>query len=170
VASQAILETKKAVVSEISEKMKQASSFVIVEYQGLTVALANALRTQAKSAGVEYKIYKNTYCRFAAKECGYDGLEEILVGPNAIAFSADSVAPARLIADFAKENRLQNLKFKGGVIEGRVADAAEVEEISKLPGRDVLLSQMIGSFNAPIAKLAYVIKAIMEQKEESQQE
>jgi len=165
-SSPAILEEKKAIVSEIADKMKQSNSFVVVDYQGITVAQANALRTAARAAGVDYKIYKNTFSRFAAKECGFDGLTDILVGTNAIAFSTDAVAGAKVIADFVKENRLTILKFKGGVIDGKVSGPDEVQAISQLPSKDTLLSQMLGSFNAPIARLAYVINAIKEKQEQ----
>jgi large subunit ribosomal protein L10 len=164
-SSQSILDGKKATVAEITDKMKNSASFVVVDYQGITVAQANALRNAARAAGVDYRIYKNTFCRFAAKSCGFEGLEEVLEGPNAIAFSSDAVAPAKVIADFVKENRLQILRFKGGVIDGKVADADSVQKISQLPGRDALLAQMVGSFNAPIAKLAYAVNAIKEKLE-----
>lgn len=166
-SSGAILEQKKQVVAEIAEKMKNAASFVIVDYKGINVAQVTALRKKAREMGVEYKIYKNTFLRFAAKECGFDALTDCLEGTTAIAFcNEDAVAPAKLIADFVKDNRLQTLTFKGGVIDGLVTDVDSIQQISQLPSKEVLLAKMLGSLNAPIAKFAYVINAIKEQKDE----
>ena len=122
-SSGAILEQKKQIVSEIAEKMKSAQSFVIVNYKGINVEKVTALRVKAREMGVEYKIYKNTFLRFAAKECGFDALESCFEGTTAIAFcNTDAVAPAKLIADFVKDNKLQTLDFIGGVIDGNVTD------------------------------------------------
>lgn len=163
----AILDQKKQVVAEIAEKMKSAQSFVIVDYKGLNVENATALREKARSLGVDYKIYKNTFLRFAAKECGYDALIDCLVGTTAVAFcSTDAVAPAKLIAEFVKDKKLQTLEFKGGVIDSKITDIESIKKISQLPSKETLISQMLGSLNAPIANFAYVINAIKEQKEQ----
>ncbi|MFA0816206.1 MAG: 50S ribosomal protein L10 [Anaerofustis sp.] len=164
-SSGAILEQKKQIVSEIAGKMKEAQSFVIVNYKGINVANVTALRVKAREMGVEYKIYKNTFLRFAAKECGYDELVDCFEGTTAIAFSnADAVAPAKLIADFAKDNKLQTLDFIGGVIDKKVTDVESIQKISQLPSKEVLLAKMLGSLNAPIAKFAYALNAIKDQK------
>ena len=164
-SSGAILEQKKQIVSEIAGKMKEAQSFVIVNYKGINVEKVTALRVKAREMGVEYKIYKNTFLRFAAQECGYDELVSCFEGTTAIAFSdTDAVAPAKLIADFAKDNKLQTLEFIGGVIDNAVTDADSIQKISQLPSKEVLIAKMLGSLNAPIANFAYVINAIKDQK------
>ncbi len=161
----AILEQKKGVVAEISEKMKSAASFVIVDYKGLNVFHATALREKARSLGVDYKIYKNTFLRFAAQECGFDELVSCFEGTSAIAFcDTDAVAPAKLIAEYAKDNKLQTLEFKGGVIDKKITDVESIKKISQLPPKEVLIAQMLGSLNAPISKFAYVLNAIKDQK------
>lgn len=161
----AILEQKQQIVTEIADKMKAAESFVIVNYKGINVAQVTALRVKAREIGVEYKIYKNTFLRFAAKECGYGELVGCLEGTTAVVFSdKDAVAPAKLIADFVKENKLQTLDFVGGVIDKSVTDVESIQKISQLPSKEVLLAKMLGSLNAPIANFAYVINAIKDQK------
>jgi large subunit ribosomal protein L10 len=165
-SSEAILEAKKAIVAEITEKMQNAVSFVIVDYKGINVAQVTELRERARKSGIDYKIYKNTFARFAARNCGYDDLVDKLEGPSAIAFSSsDAVAPAKLISEFVKEFRLQVLEFKGGVIDKKVSSPEELTQIAQLPSKEVLLSQVVGSFNAPIAKLAYAINALKEKLE-----
>ena len=165
-SSQAILEEKKLVVAEIVEKMNNASSFVVVDYQGINVEQVTALRNKAREAGVEYKIYKNTFLRFAAKECGFEDLADSLQGQNAVVFSEnDPVAPAKLIADFVKENRLQILEFRTGVIDRKISSAEEILAISQLPTKDVLLSKILGSLNAPVSKFVYALNALKEKLE-----
>ncbi len=167
-SSGAILEQKKQVVSEITDKMKNAESFVIVDYKGINVENVTALREKAREMGIEYKIYKNTFMRFAAKESGYENLAECLVGTTAVAFSnEDAVAPAKLIADFVKERKLQTLDFLGGVIDKHIMDVESIKKISQLPSKEEMLAKMLGSLNAPIANFAYVISAIQKQKEET---
>ncbi len=165
-ASQVILAQKKEVVAEIVEKMKNSASFVLVDYQGINVEQVTALRAKARAMGVDYKIYKNTMLTIAAKECGYEGLEEAFKGSTAIAFSEDVIAPAKVISEFVKDNKLQMLKFKGGVIDGKVTSAAEVEAIAALPPKEVLIAQVVGGIKSPITKFALVIKAIADKAQE----
>ena len=165
-SSGAILENKKQIVQEITDKMKSSQSFVFVDYKGINVEQATALREKTREAGVDYKIYKNTFLRFAAKAADYEGVIDCLTGSTAVAFcESDAVAPAKVIADFVKERNLKTLEFKGGVIDGEVLDVASITAVSKLPSREALLSQMLGSLNAPIANFAVVINEIKKQKE-----
>ncbi len=164
----AILQGKKEVVNEIKEKMQKAEAFVIVDYKGITVEQDTILRSNARESGVDYKIYKNTLLRFAAKECGYDELTNCLVGSSAIAFcDNDVVAPAKVIAEYVKSSGVKTLEFKGGVIDGKISSVDEITKIATLPSREVLLSQMLGSLNAPISNFARVINQIREKAEES---
>ena len=162
-----VLDQKKVIVEEITEKMKKAESFVLVDYKGLSVDHATNLREKARELGVDYKVYKNTLIRFAAKNCGYDALVEMLEGITAVAFcEKDAVAPAKLIYDYVKENKLATLAFKGGVVENVIRSAEEVASIAQLPGKDTLIARMLGSINSPISKLVYTLDAIRQQKEE----
>ncbi|WP_150285381.1 50S ribosomal protein L10 [Rummeliibacillus sp. TYF-LIM-RU47] len=159
------VEMKQAVVQEIADKFKNAASVVVVDYRGLSVAQVTELRKQLREAGVEFKVYKNTLVRRATVEAGHEDLNEVLTGPNAIAFSnEDVVAPARIINNFAKEN--EQLEIKAGLIEGAYADVAEVKALAELPSREGLLSMLLSVFQAPVRNFALATKAVAEQKEE----
>lgn len=159
------VEAKQAVVQEIADKFKSAASVVVVDYRGLTVAQVTELRKQLREAGVEFKVYKNTFVRRATVETGYEELNEVLTGPNAIAFSTeDVVAPARIINNFAKEN--EQLEIKAGLIEGSYASVEEIKALAELPSREGLLSMLLSVLQAPMRNLALVTKAVAEQKEE----
>lgn len=162
-----VLEAKKAVVSEIAEKMKSSASMVVVDYRGLNVAQATELRKQLREEGIEFKVYKNSMVRRAAEESNLEGLNEHLTGPNAIAFSAeDVIAPARIINNFAKTN--EALEIKAGVIEGELASVEEVKALATLPSRDGLLSMLLSVLQAPMRNFALVTKAVAESKDEEQ--
>ena len=155
------VELKQPVVAEISEAVKDAQSVVLVDYRGLTVEHDTALRKQLREAGVTYKVYKNTMMNFAFKGTDFEALAPYLEGPSAIAISTtDATAPARELANFAKT--ADKLEIKAGVVEGNVYDAAGVMEIAKIPGRDALISRLLGSMQSPIANLARVLNQIAE--------
>ncbi|MGG0657146.1 50S ribosomal protein L10 [Rummeliibacillus pycnus] len=159
------VEAKQAVVQEIADKFKSAASVVVVDYRGLTVSQVTELRKQLREAGVEFKVYKNTLVRRAAEAAGHEELNEVLTGPNAIAFSnEDVIAPARIINDFAKAN--EQLEIKAGLIEGAYASVEEVKALAELPSREGLLSMLLSVLQAPMRNLALVTKAVAEQKEE----
>jgi large subunit ribosomal protein L10 len=159
------VEAKQAVVQEIADKFKAAASVVVVDYRGLTVAQVTELRKQLREAGVEFKVYKNTMVRRAAEEVGHAELNEVLTGPNAIAFSnEDVVAPARIINNFAKEN--EALEIKAGLIEGNFATLEEVKALAELPSREGLLSMLLSVLQAPMRNFALATKAVADQKEE----
>jgi large subunit ribosomal protein L10 len=160
-----VLEQKQALVDEISGKLKEAASVVVVDYRGLNVAQVTELRKQLREEGIEFKVYKNSMTRRAAEAAGLEALNEHMTGPNAIAFSTeDVVAPARIINNFAKEN--DALEIKAGVIEGNVASLEEVKALAELPSREGLLSMVLSVLQAPIRNFALVSKAVAEQKEE----
>ncbi|MDW0109981.1 50S ribosomal protein L10 [Sporosarcina aquimarina] len=160
-----VLEAKKAVVTEIADKMKASASMVVVDYRGLNVAQATDLRKQLREAGVEFKVYKNSMARRAAEASGLEGLNEHLTGPNAIAFSTDDViAPAKIINNFAKDN--EALEIKAGVFEGTLASVEEVKAMATLPSREGLLSMLLSVLQAPMRNFALATKAVADQKEE----
>ena len=163
-----ILNAKKAVVQEISDKMKNAAAVVVVDYRGLTVAQVTELRKQLREANVDMTVYKNTMTRRAAEENGYEGLNEFLTGPNAIAFSTDDViAPAKVLNNFAKEN--DKLEIKAGVIEGNIVSVDEIKALADLPSREGLLSMLLSVLQAPMRNVALATKAVADQKEEDEQ-
>ncbi len=160
------LDAKKAIVSEIKEKLEKASSAVLVDARGLSVEQDTALRKQLREAGVDYKVYKNTMMNFAVADTQYEGLKDYFEGPSAIAISyEDPTAAAAIINKFRKNAKA--LEFKAGVIEGTCYDAAGMIQIADIPSRDVLLSKLLGSFKAPMSSFARVIQAIADKDGES---
>ncbi|GAA4064883.1 MAG TPA: 50S ribosomal protein L10 [Bacilli bacterium] len=162
-----VMDKKKQVVSEIATKFRESQSTVLVDYRGLDVAEVTELRKQLREAGVEYKVYKNSMSRRAAAEVELSELDEILVGPTAIAFSQDDVvAPAKIINNFAKDHK--DLEIKGGVIEGNIVTLDQIKELADLPNYEGLLSMLLSVLQAPVRNFAYAAKAIAEQKEEQE--
>ena len=156
------VELKQPIVQAIAEEIKDAQSVVLVDYRGLTVAQDTELRKQLREAGVVYKVYKNTMMKRAFEGTEFEGLENCLEGPSAIAVSKDdATAPARILCKFAKD--APALELKGGVVEGTVYDVAGLAELSKIPSREELLSKLLGSIQSPITNFARVIKQIAEQ-------
>ena len=159
-----VLESKKAVVEALSGKIKEATSIVFVDYKGITVAQDAALRKQFRDAGVEYSVVKNTLTRFATKNNGYD-FDEVLNGTTAMASTTgDPIAPARIVCEFAKKNKL-NLTIKGGIVEGSVLSADQLNGFGELPSKNALVASVLGTFLAPISSLAFVLDQVRIQKE-----
>ncbi|GAA5417645.1 50S ribosomal protein L10 [Paraliobacillus ryukyuensis] len=160
-----IIEHKKQVVSEIATKLRDSKTSIFVDYRGLDVAEVTELRTQLRQAGVEFKVYKNTMTRRATEEVELTDLNDVLVGPTAIAFSnEDVVAPAKIINKFAKDH--EALEIKAGVIEGSIATLDQIKELAELPNYEGLVSMLLSVLQAPIRNFAYATKAIADQKEE----
>ena len=156
------VEVKQPIVDKIAEEIKDAQSVVLVDYRGLTVAQDTELRKQLREAGVIYKVCKNTMMKRAFEGTEFAGLEEYLEGPSALVVSKDdATAPARIICKFAKT--AEALEVKAGVVEGNVYDAAGINELSKVPSREELLSKLLGSLQSPITNLARVLNQIAEQ-------
>ena len=162
-----VLESKKAVVQSLSCKIKEATSVVFVDYKGITVAQDTELRKQFREAGVEYAVVKNTLTNFATKNVGYD-FSEILNGTTAMASTTgDPIAPARIVCEFAKKTKRKTLAIKGGVVEGSVLSAAELNGFGELPSKNALVASVLGTFLAPISSLAFVLDQIRMQKDGS---
>ena len=159
-----VLESKKAAVEVLSGKIKEATSVVFVDYKGITVAQDAELRKQFREAGVEYTVVKNTLTRFATKENGYD-FDEVLNGTTAMASTTgDPIAPARIVCEFAKKNKLP-MSIKGGVVEGSVLSADQLNGFGELPSKNALVASVLGTFLAPISSLAFVLDQIRQQKD-----
>jgi large subunit ribosomal protein L10 len=156
---------KVAVVEEVSAKLAESDGALLTEYRGLDVPAMAALRRTLRESGGEYKIYKNTLVRLAAKEAGLD-IEDLLSGPVAIAFvgekadgsPGDAAGVAKALKDFAKDN--DALILKGGVLDDKLLTVDEIKALADLPPRDVLLAQLAGAFQAPMAKMAGLLQAL----------
>lgn len=157
---------KEAKVLEIKEKLEKAQGVVLASYQGLTVEEDTMLRKSLREAGVEYKVYKNTLVTLAANELGLGDLVQYLEGPVSIAFGyEDATAPARILNDFAKENK--KLELKAAIVEGTVYNKEQTEQLAAIPSREVLLAKLLGSIKSPLSNFAYLLSAIADKKEES---
>lgn len=163
--SQAAIAIKEQLVGELQTKIEASASIVVVDYRGLTVEEVTELRKQLREAGVEMKVIKNSLLTRASEKAGLDGLKEAFAGPTAVAFSnEDVIAPAKIMAEFAKGH--EALEIKAGVIEGKVASAEEINALASLPSREGLLSMLLSVLQAPVRNTALAIKAVAEQKEE----
>ena len=156
-----VLASKQAVVKEITEKAKAAKSITIAEYRGLTVAQIQTLRRALREEKTEMCVYKNSLVERAVKDLGYEGLDEFLTGPNALFFSEEISNGPKVLAKYAKRFG-DALTIKGGYVEGRALDKAGVIEISKLPGREGLISMFLSCLQAPIRQFAATVKAVAE--------
>jgi large subunit ribosomal protein L10 len=149
---------KIAVVDEVKARFSSASAAVLTEYRGLDVAAISQLRRALREAGGEYKIYKNTLVRFAARDLGLE-IDELLTGPTAIAFvDGDAAAVAKALRDNARTNPM--LVVKGGLLGTKALSADEVRALAELPSRDVLLSQLAGAMAAPLQQFAGLLQAL----------
>ncbi|WP_217589005.1 50S ribosomal protein L10 [Lentibacillus saliphilus] len=160
-----IIEEKKQLVQDITDKFRASQSTILVDYRGLDVAEVTELRKQLRDAGVEFKVYKNSMTKRAAENAEMSELTEALVGPTAVAFSNDDIiAPAKILNGFAKEH--ENLEIKAGVIQGKIATLDQIKELADLPNYEGMVSMLLSVLQAPVRNFAYAAKAIAEQKEE----
>ena len=137
-----VLESKKAIVDALADKLQGASAAVFVDYKGITVAQDTELRNKFREAGVEYTVVKNTLTRFAANKAGYNQFDELLNGTTSLATTTgDPIAPARIVCEFAKKNK-NVLKIKGGFVEGSVLSVEQLQGFGELPSKDALIAQV----------------------------
>ncbi|MGI5901621.1 MAG: 50S ribosomal protein L10 [Desulfitobacteriia bacterium] len=167
-------EEKQKIVENIKGKIQESTGVILADYRGLTVSQVTDLRAQLRQANVEYRVLKNTMVRRAVDEIGIEGLDPYLVGPTAVTFSADPVAPAKILSEFSKKNK--KLKIKAGILEGQVITAEKIKDLADLPAREVLLAQVLAGIQAPlqgmanvlqgpIRKLGYALEEVRKQKE-----
>jgi large subunit ribosomal protein L10 len=153
---EATLQAKQSVVADIASKLKKCQSAVLIDYRGLTVEEVTNLRNIFRAQNVEYQVLKNTMISLAADSVGIKGLEPFLSGPTAVAFGVnDAVVPAKIITEFIKNTK--KTEIKGGIVSGKVVNAAGVQALAELPPKEVLVAKMLGSMNAPITKLVGVL-------------
>jgi len=156
---------KVAIVAEVKEKFSISDAVVLTEYRGLNVTDMAVLREAMREAGGEYKVYKNTLVRFAAKELNLE-IDELLVGPTAIAFTGtrpdgspgDPVTIAKALADFSKKN--ESLVIKGGILDGGLLTTDEIIALSKIAPREELLARLAGGIAAPLQQFAGLLNAV----------
>ena len=159
-----VLSEKQAIVADLTHKLQNAAAGVLVDYKGITVAEDTALRAELRKNNVEYAVVKNTLLRFAVDNVGMNELDGLLSGTTALATcNDDPVAPARVIAEFAKkiEGRFE---IKGGFMDGKVMPLDEVLALANIPPLPVLQAQVLGTMLAPISGLACVLKQIAEKQ------
>lgn len=168
-------QSKESVVAEFAEKIAGSKAAFLANYRGLNVEQANDLRRKLRDTGVDYRVVKNTLLRLAAKETSIECLDEFLIGPTAIAFANDDpVAPAKALVEFAKGNKV--FELKAGVLDGKLMTVEDIKSLSELPSREQLLAQILATFNAPATNfvgvmaavprsLVQVLSAIQDQKE-----
>ena len=162
-----ILEQKKAIVEALADKMGRAASGVLVKYEGITVDQDTQLRKALREAGVEYKVIKNTLIGKAADAAGFGDLKSELNGMNAIAISfEDPIAPAKILKEYA--DKIETFEIRGGLLEGKVVNAATVNELADIPNKETLVAKFLGSIQGPLFKFAYVLQAIVDKANEGE--
>ena len=156
---------KQAIIDEIKEKLDGAQSAVVIDYMGITVEQADAMRKKLREANVDYTVYKNTLIKRAIDGTEFDGLADVLAGPTAIAISKeDATAPARELSSIIKE--FEMMEFKAGVVEGTFYDKDGIKTIANIPSRDTLIAKFMGSLQSPVGKMVRTIQAIADAKAE----
>lgn len=164
--SKKVLKAKEQIVAGLTEEFKSAQTIVFADYRGLTVAQDTEMRAGLRKGNVTYQVVKNTMSERALKEAGYAGLEDILVGPTAIAYSdSDPVSPAKLVKEFA--GKFDNLEIKGGILEGKVVTVDAINRLAAIPTVEVLYGQLVFSLISPVTKLAILLNAAKEKMEEA---
>lgn len=153
---------KEQQVEHIAERFEKAKSIIFADYRGLNVAEITELRRKLDQSESALKIIKNRLAKRAAKKVSIEGLDEIFTGPTAMASSeADPVVPAKIMVEFSKDHEV--LRIKAGYMDGRVIDLATINTLARLPSREVLLSKVLASMNAPISNFTMVLAAIPRQ-------
>lgn len=158
--SEKILAEKQQYVAELRESLKSACVGVIVSYKGITVAEDTKLRKDLREAGDTYRVVKNTLLSRALKDAGIEGLDQVLEGTTAIAYSNDNyVSGAKILSAFADKSK--TFEIKAGFVDGGAVDAAAVKELAELPSKEVLVAKALGGLNAPITGFVTVLNGTM---------
>jgi large subunit ribosomal protein L10 len=156
------LQEKQAVVAEVSAQVAQAQTIVLAEYRGIEVGDITKLRANARKSGVYFRVVKNTLARRAVQGTPFEVLAEKMVGPLVYGISADPVAAAKVVYDFARTN--DKLVITAGAYNGKMLDKAGVSALATVPSKEVLLAQLLGVLQSPISGLARVLVAVAEKK------
>ncbi len=157
------LELKKELVENIKSEFKNAKSIIFVDYRGITVAEDTAMRKEFRENNVSYKVFKNRLLVRALNDLGIKDYDpKMFEGTTAVAYSTDEVAPAKVFCKNQKDLKKMAVKF--GIVNGQIMNDKEVEELSKIPSKDVLIAMLLGTLNAPIAAMARALNAIAEKQ------
>jgi large subunit ribosomal protein L10 len=156
------LQEKQAVVAEVSAQVALAQTIVLAEYRGIEVGDITKLRANARNSGVYFRVVKNTLARRAVQGTPFEALAEQMVGPLVYGISADPVAAAKVVNDFARTN--DKLVIKAGAYNGKMLDKAGVTALANVPSKEVLLAQLLGLLQSPVSSLARVLVAVAEKK------
>jgi len=151
-------EEKAVVIAEVGEQVASAQAIIVAEYRGLEVGAITALRKQARESGVYLRVLKNTLARRAVAGTPFEGLTDKLVGPLIYGMSKDPVQCAKVLSDFAKSN--DKLALKAGAMPNSVLDTNAVKALASMPSREVLLSQLMGTMQAPVAKFVQTLNEV----------
>ena len=157
------LELKKELVESIKAELKEANSIVFVDYRGITVAEDTKMRKEFRENDVTYKVFKNRLLVRALNDLCYTDYDpKMFEGTTAVAFSTDEVAPARIFCNHSE--KLKKMAVKFGIVNGQVVDKQKVEELAKIPSKEVLIAMLLGTLNAPVAAMARALNAIAEKQ------
>ena len=159
------LNDKKAVVAEVSAQVANAQTIAVAEYRGIEVTDLTVLRKKARESGVYLRVLKNTLVRRAVADTSFAGLADQMVGPLIYSVSADPVAAAKILSDFAKTN--DKLVLKAGGYAGKVLDKAGLQALASIPSREELLSKLLYVMKAPVTGFAVCLGALAKQREEA---
>jgi len=162
--SEKILAAKQQRVEDLASALKGATTYVFVATRGLTVAQDTEMRAELRKNGVKFEVIKNTVLRRVFAELGFEGLDEVFKGPTAVGYSDDIIAPAKVLAKFSED--FEPMEIKGGIIDGKVASINEVMALAKVPDPTTLQTQVAYSLLFPFTKLAMLVKAVAEKKQE----
>lgn len=162
--SEKVLQSKKEIVADLTNKISNAASCVIVDYKGINVADDTKLRKDLREADVDYFVVKNTLLKFAVKETGHEALVPALEGTTAVALSSDEVAPARIISKFIDDHKDSSFSIKTGFVGDEIMDAEKLTAIGKLPSKEVLVAMVLGGLQATISGFARAINAVAEKQ------
>ncbi|ABI60031.1 50S ribosomal protein L10 [Nitrosomonas eutropha] len=152
------LEEKKAIVAEVSDQIAEAQAIVIAEYRGLGVGQLTQLRVKARESGIYFRVIKNTFVRRAVVDTPFSGLAESMVGPLAYGIGSDPVITAKVLHEFAKDN--DRFVIKAGAMAGTVMSGKDVAALAALPSREELLSRLLGTLQAPVAKFVRTLNEV----------
>lgn len=156
-------EQKSELLSAMNKEFKEASLVVVTHYLGLTVAEMTELRGKVREAGAKFRVTKNRITRLALAGTPYEGLADLMTGPTAVSTSADPIAAAKAVVQFAKKN--EKIVVLGGVMNGQTLSADQVKALGDLPSLDELRGKIVGLLQAPAGQIARVCKAYSEKEQ-----
>ncbi len=155
---------KQTIVQEVTDKFTRAKGIYFTNFKGMNVDLVNKLRSELYSANIEFKVTKKTLSRIAAKNAGFDSIDNLIDGQMGIALGYDDpVAPGKIITEFVKKNKLESLNITGCIFDNELFGADQVSAIINLPSREELLSRLVGTLAAPMSHLVGTLRATMSQ-------